>query len=283
MSSLTHPKVQEAALSQNGVATSSTAPPPYESLSSKFAIVSLNMMDRIRLIQFSSTDIDRILEVIHATWEQGVQNTRPYNASFEIQLKGHPWIHNLHGNMKSRRLVRALLQALHELGWVYDASVSLCKKPDEKDTLIFRKTTHPRPLHDWFSISFDQWHTLTVQDGPADICKQLAQRFSSNGWTKESTFLNDRMEIRLNEMYWVSRKENCVQVRLILLTIIETLEESGFSLYASLTAANRAGAGAESDMLVCARKRNLDPVTTTENGHAVELDVGELSSDPRCL
>lgn len=132
MSKLLHPKAQEAALSQDGVATSSTSPPPYESPSSKFAIVSLNMMDRIRLIQFSSADIDRILEVIRATWEQGVQNTRPYNASFEIQLKGHPWIHSLHGNMKSRRLVRALLQALHELGWVYDASVSLCKKPDEK-------------------------------------------------------------------------------------------------------------------------------------------------------
>jgi len=110
------------------------APPPYETspYSCKFAIISFNMTDRVRLIQFPTADIDRISDLVRRAWPDGIQNTRAYNVAFEFKLKGTPWSHNLPGNVKGRNFVRTLLQGLYEMGWVHDSAVTFSSKPTEK-------------------------------------------------------------------------------------------------------------------------------------------------------
>lgn len=113
---------------------SSSSPPPYQTslYSSKFAVISLNMSDRVRLIQFPPADIARIRELIRLAWPGGIQNSRTYNVAHELKLKGHPWSSNDSGKVKSRRFMRMLLQGLYEMGWVHDAAVMMGRKPYQK-------------------------------------------------------------------------------------------------------------------------------------------------------
>lgn len=265
-------KAEEAA-SESSNHASPSAPPPYETdpYRYKFAVISFNMTDRIRLIQFPVADIDRIRDLIRLAWPDGVQNTRMYNVAYEFQLKGTPWFHNPSGNVKARKLIRMLLQGLYEIGWVHDAAVTMGKKANEKgeffrppsgkwfeltevDTLVFRKHDKPMPPMDFFTISFDQMHTVTVHEGRSELCRQLIQRFKQAGWSKESAFVEDRMEIRLKELYWLANGEKTVEVRLMLLAIMEILEQYGFRTYASLRTVDRGGG--EPDSLICCRTRD---------------------------
>lgn len=112
---------------------SSSSPPPYQTslYSSKFAVISMNMTDRLRLIQFPPADIARIQELVRRAWPGGIQDSRTYNVAHELKLKGHPWT----SNSGSRNFMRILLQGLYEMGWVYDAAVMLGRKQKQKGEL----------------------------------------------------------------------------------------------------------------------------------------------------
>jgi len=127
------PKTEEA-VSMSSDHALSFAPPPYETspYSCKFAIISFNMTDRVRLIQFPAADIDRISDLVRQAWPDGIQNTRVYNVAYEFKLKGMPWSHSLPGHMKGRNFVRKLLQGLYEMGWVHESAVTFSSKSTEK-------------------------------------------------------------------------------------------------------------------------------------------------------
>jgi len=116
------------------------------------------------------------------------------------------------------------------------------------------------PAADFFTISFDQMHIVTVHEGPFELSQKLTQRFNQGGWSSECAFIEERMEIRLKDLYWLANGEKTVEVRLMLLSIMETLEESGFRVYVSLRAVNCGGG--EPDSLVCYRMRDEEADST---------------------
>lgn len=93
------------------------------------------MTDRIRFLQFPDHDIPRLLDIVATSWSNGIQGTRQYAESFEIKLKGNPWIYDADDN-QARRLIRQLLEGLHDLGWLFETSVRTCKKSSEKGELL---------------------------------------------------------------------------------------------------------------------------------------------------
>ena len=134
------------------------------------------------------------------------------------------------------------------------------------DSLIFKRTAALPTISSWFTIAFDGNTTLSIHQGPKDLCDQLVAIFSSKSWATESAILDDRLEIRLNAQYWFPIGENTVKTRLILLTIMETLERSNCKLYASLLSASHAAGNP--DQLVCVQ--NEVPASKPEQ-HLLEI------------
>lgn len=116
------------------------------------------------------------------------------------------------------------------------------------DTLLLRRTHQPTSPASWLSISFDQYDIVTVHDGPLELRQLLIARFSAQEWSIESTYIEDRMEIRLKKQYWMSNGEDTVRARLMLLEIVEALDLFGFRIYASLKLTS------ENDSLFCVKE-----------------------------
>lgn len=119
---------------------SEVIPPSYSPSTSTttptFATVSLHMFDRIRFLQFPASDHPKLLEIVSSAWSNGIQTTREYAGSYEIQFKGNPWSHTSSGttpnDSHSRRLMRLLLEGLYNMGWVFETALRVCKKSSEK-------------------------------------------------------------------------------------------------------------------------------------------------------
>jgi hypothetical protein len=108
-------------------------PPAYEPKDAKFATLSLHKTDRIRLLQFPPQEVEKLRILIDSAWLDGIQNVRDYGGSFELKLKGNPWTGSK--NDKAKHLLRTLFQGLYDMGWVFDAGISLAKKADAKGEL----------------------------------------------------------------------------------------------------------------------------------------------------
>lgn len=120
---------------------------------------------------------------------------------------------------------------------------------------MFRKHDTLLSATDFFTISFDGLNVVTVHEGPPGLTQQLIERFKQAGWSASSVFIEERLEIHLKKTYWLVGGQDNVVIRLMLLTIVETLEQFDFRIYASLRAADiTSSAYGEPDSLVCCRK-----------------------------
>lgn len=119
---------------------------------------------------------------------------------------------------------------------------------------MFRQNDSPLPAT-FFTITFDQLDIITVHEAALELTQQLIRRFEQAGWSKESAFVEERMEIRLKEKYWLADGQKTVMIRLMLLAIVETLEQFDFRIYASLRAVS-SGSG-EPDALICYKQSNV--------------------------
>jgi len=130
------------------------APPPFEAASSsvpaagpsnqavfrtRFACITLNMTDRIRFINFPPSDVEILRDHVQRAWQKGIQDFRTYGQAKEIKLNGNPWRSDFSGSDGARRLVRKLLEALYDMGWVLQAAIDLSKKESDKG-LLFKGT-----------------------------------------------------------------------------------------------------------------------------------------------
>lgn len=116
-------------------------PPPsfQESMSSKqpvfktkFACVTLNRVDRIRLLNFPESEALAIQEVIKAHWSEGISRVRPYGDSTEIQVHGMLWYRSTDGNDYARRLVLRIMERLFDFGWVHQTAIDVTRKESSK-------------------------------------------------------------------------------------------------------------------------------------------------------
>lgn len=123
-----------------------TAPPSFQEATSagpsqsaspfqtRFACVTLNMTDRMRFINFSAPETSALRSVLGSIWP--IQDVRAYGGADEIKFKGYPWQEKVNGDDKSRRLVRRMLEALYDMGWVLQAAVDVSRKELDKGMVV---------------------------------------------------------------------------------------------------------------------------------------------------
>ncbi|KAK9245093.1 hypothetical protein V1506DRAFT_539163 [Lipomyces tetrasporus] len=227
-----------------------------------FACLSMHMSDRIRLLRFPARDVAKIREIIRRGWLRGIQDTRVYDAAEEIKLYGNPWRASSWNDekMDARRLVCQILCGLFDLGWVLQAAVDISKKEYDKDTLLFRYQQPPPPPCVWMSISFDRGDLLHLIDAPQDLSHLLVQAYGEK--VQKHHYNGSVFEIKFRGYPWYANSRETVQARLIVLTLLECLEQRGFSLYASIDQDNGPGGDSncsEADTWFCNRQADWTP------------------------
>jgi hypothetical protein len=98
----------------------------------RFACVTLAALDRIRFIDFPLPVVNGMTQVITSTWPRGIQDRRLYAGAYEFKLRGYPWSSSSRGDNDARRLVRRLLEALYDSGWVLHMAVDIVRKETGK-------------------------------------------------------------------------------------------------------------------------------------------------------
>ncbi|KAK2787550.1 hypothetical protein FQN53_004999 [Emmonsiellopsis sp. PD_33] len=226
-----------------------------------FASLSLHRNDRIRLLGFSQEDVIGIETVIKQRWAKGIQDKRPYGPSREFKLYGSPWNPSSwfeDEKTAARRLMCGLLESLYNMGWVLKAAVDIIKKDGDKDTLLFRHQQPPPPPCNWLCISFNRADILRLFDAPQDVCQALVLalgRKVQRSYTQGSAF-----EIKFNGYPWKANGTETVETRAILLTLLNTLEQFGFSLYGSIQQDSKQGEEHVAvDTWFCNRQVNWTP------------------------
>lgn len=214
--------------------TPSTSLAPQTPFQTRFASLSLHMDDRLRFLRFPPEIIEQCRPVIKAAWPQGIQDERPYANSHEFKLAGYPWS-GLPGEAhEARRLVNRVLGSLHDVGWVLTLNTDISKKLKDKETLVFRHQSPPPAPCDWCSIAFSRSDRIRFIDAPEDVYAGLPAKLGPAWIERQQEYAKGVWEFKLEGYPWLANGKDTMRVRELLLTLVETLEEEGWSVYASI-------------------------------------------------
>ncbi|EMD59311.1 hypothetical protein COCSADRAFT_41177 [Bipolaris sorokiniana ND90Pr] len=237
-------------------ASSSTPVPPFQT---RFASLSLHMEDRIRFLRFPEPVISACRSAILSNWPQGISSERPYANSHEIKLDGYPWRGFGKDAAQARRLVKGVLSTLHANGWILTLTTDVSKTAADKDTLLFRYQAPPPARHEWCSIAFSRQSRLRFIDCPPELYASLPQRIGSEWLKGQSEYAPGIWEFELHGYPWSPTGKTTMQVRELLMALVEMLEEEGWSVYASIDQKSSGGQGtSESDTWYCCRIRGWE-------------------------
>lgn len=95
-----------------------------------------------------------------------------------------------------------------------------------------------------------------VDAPPPDLAGALVSEFMSNHRLKSHELESDRLKLKFHGQPWQANGEETVQVRLLLLKLLEILERFGYSFYASVDQVN---GSEEADVMVVTRQKGWTP------------------------
>ncbi|KAI6364099.1 hypothetical protein MCOR31_007583 [Pyricularia oryzae] len=234
-------------------AGSSSAAPVFRS---QFACVTLNMFDRIRLINFSPDEVNAVRDVVTRVWPEGIKDVRPYGGATEIKCRGWPFSSGqFNGDDNSRRMILRIVNVLFDMGWVLQTTLDMSNKEYDKDALFFRRQSPPPPPCDWIIMSFDTYSkTKVIGDLPPELASGLMQVFQATGNLKRHEFAGDRLKIHLHGYPWAADGQATVATRMTIIRVLECMEAFGFSVYTSLDM-TCGQEGRETDVMICCRQK----------------------------
>ena len=219
------------------------APTPFQT---RFASLSLHMDDRLRFLRFPPEIISQCRTTILRTWPKGIQEERPYGGSHEIKLNGYPWRGVGKETAEARRLIYSLLATLHSVGWILTLNTDISKTVTDKDSLLFRHQNPPPAPADWCSIAFSRKDRIRFIDAPVQLYQSLPGKLGT--WVQaQKEYAPGVWEMKLQGYPWMTGGTVTMRVRELLLTLMETLEEEGWSVYASIDQKASGGDGGETD------------------------------------
>ncbi|KAJ8118958.1 hypothetical protein OPT61_g159 [Boeremia exigua] len=243
-------------------ASSSYQPPP--SFQTRFASMSMHSTDDLRFLYFPPQVIDQCRNTVQGVWRGGIQRESMYGNSQEFKLSGYPWSAMGSDAMEARRLVAALLGTLHTMGWVLTLNTDVSKSPSDKDTLLFRyQSPAPAPC-DWCSIAFSRSDRIRLVDSSPEVCQALQTRLGQDWVSKVSQYAPGIQEIKFHGYPWSAGGKETMRVRELLLTMLTTLEEEGWTVYASIDQSASGGDNtSETDSWHCCRLKGWVKVTSS--------------------
>lgn len=142
----------------------------------KFTTVSLNRMDRIRLIYCDPHIIQAVESTVRNEWQvrggiQEVKDTTPL--CYELKLKGYPWWCYGDEGVASRHLMCKIMESLAINGYYVTSGLDITRKDNDKSLLLFQQGT---PMQATFMcISLNDTDKVKLIAAPPNVV-QAAQR-----------------------------------------------------------------------------------------------------------
>ncbi|KAM0351087.1 hypothetical protein ACHAPU_002869 [Fusarium lateritium] len=244
----------------NALATSASPPHITQNVfQSRFACITRNALDRMRLINFSETEMAAIHEVVRSNWARGIDKVYPHEDSREFKLKGYVWGYDSNGKEDSLLLVLRILETLYNMGWVLYSALEVTKKVSTKDSLVFRQQHHVPPPCEWISISFHAGDKLKILNAPPpELTDEIIATFITDIQRHEVT--TERTKVKFKNFPWSVSGYDNVESQIKLLALLEVLERHGFTLY-TRTTARYSDETSESNVLIFQRRRDWVPGT----------------------
>jgi hypothetical protein len=234
---------------------------------STFACMSLNMFDRLRMIQFAAGDIELVRQAIKKVWMKGIQEERNYHGAHEFKLKGNPWFGQGNDAVPSRSLMASVFSTLYNKGWILVASTDISKKQMDKDSFLFRLQIPPPEPCTWMAISFNRGDRLRLIDAPRELIEpfraMLKPLLQQEGWKVPNAY-----EFKCRGYPWFAQGSEAVSTRIMLLYMLQILETQGFRLYASIDQNTGPGGDSsvsETDTWFCCRSLSWSKGTPVYN------------------
>ncbi|KAL1924635.1 uncharacterized protein VTP21DRAFT_4289 [Calcarisporiella thermophila] len=197
--------------------------------------ISFNRTDRMRLFNFSPTLVNSIRSAIRESWKQGIQSEVDYYGAKEFKLYGNPWLGNVDEAVSSRRLLTAILKCMAKNGWNLIASADISKKSHDKDTLFFEYVaTIVEPM--MFAMSFNMNDRLRIIEADQQV-QTVVQNTIHAAWKKGVQNKREyygALEFKLAGWPWFADGKETVEIRLLLVQILNELRKIGYKLYASV-------------------------------------------------
>ncbi|KAF1978166.1 hypothetical protein BU23DRAFT_450452 [Bimuria novae-zelandiae CBS 107.79] len=248
----------------------------------RFASVSLHGSDRIQFLRFPPALYSPLRAIIQSTWTRGIQLEKASTSLLDIQLKGNPWgIHkdNPEGlglaslrsafvrdpegeTIHAQRLICSLLKTLHGEGWVLMQSTDVSQVLWDADTLLFRHQTPAPTPHEWFSVVF-QYNKFRFVDAPRGLClrvlkhllaQKLEMKFKDHEKVEGCYELKFTGTMRRGSPYLDPvMNTGTMKTRMMFLDLLGCIEESGWTLYASVEQNTRGDENGMTDTWYCCR------------------------------
>ncbi|CAF0936190.1 unnamed protein product [Adineta steineri] len=207
-------------------------PPAYSR--HQHACLTLNMTDRLRLIQFPTPIIDIIRQGILSSWRHGIQKEKNYAGAYEFKLRGTPWFGQGVEAVQSRFMMMSVLSALHHQGWYLLMSTDISKKQADKDSLIFQLGTPPPPTS-FFSVSFNELDKLRLIGAPPELIPAVQQILGTGAIQREEwVYSQTAYQFKLHGYPWAGNGEEAVTSRIKLLNLLDCFTSYGWQLHASV-------------------------------------------------
>jgi len=219
----------------------------------------MHMTDRIRLMNFPDPMIALIRSAINSCWPGGIQQESDYAGSREFKLRGNPWRGMGGDGIHARRLMRVLLQALADAGWMLTLSTDISKKALDLDTLLFRLQAPPPPRCAWICIAFSRHDRLRFIDAPPELVAAALAALRQAVQAPVPHQLPGVQEFKLVGQPWWATGAESMHARRILIVLLELLETFGFTVYASIDQKQGTNESGETDTWHCCRPIGWQP------------------------
>lgn len=236
---------------------------PSSAVLTRFASVSMHMQDTLRFLNFPEYVVGMCRTTIQGIWQRGIQAEREYGGSREIKVYGNPWRGMGDEAIKARRLICALLGTLHSQGWVLMLSTDISKKISDKDTLMFRHQVPPPVDCHWCCIGFSRTDRIKFIDGkcplrhevlglslvtvPPAVYDKFITCLGRSRVQDHSQHSPGVYEAKLHGSPWWANGTFTMEVRQLLLKLLEVLESEGWTVYASVDQKNGTDKQTETD------------------------------------
>ncbi|KAK0402076.1 hypothetical protein QR680_016131 [Steinernema hermaphroditum] len=202
----------------------------------QYCIISLNMRDRLRLIECPKVLADLAAKIIADRWPGGIQDIQEDPDCVEYKLKGYPWYACRRKDaVISRQFIVTLLEETVRKGWTVLTSLDVSRKLNDKAVFVLKNCPPTTIPH--FCIApadRDKIRIIGARKEMENVVANIVKECWTPGIQNETKGSNS-LELKLIEYPWVcySLSESFALARLMMARILANLEEFGWSVICS--------------------------------------------------
>ena len=199
-------------------------------LQNAFASISINGTDKIQLVDFPDNFKQVVLDAVKNNWSKGIKNIRTVKEMLVVKLKGRPWNYNPNDVIRSKDLLKRLINELLSHHWVLYGSTNL---RGNADTLIFKydpNIENRDPFKIGFILTSYFYDRLCLHDAPPEVIDAVRAtlRDEDEGGILRERQKFTRYEFKMSGYPWCGCFSSSVSSRYLLCKIFERLVAIGW-------------------------------------------------------